>query len=143
MTFKINLGTKEGKTYKLEAEAPALLEKKIHDKILGQEVSPDLAGYEFEITGGSDKAGFPMLEKIEGFQLKKTLLTYGKGMKKRPKREGKKVRSKNRPKGLRLRKSVRGNIISEAITQVNLKVLKEGDKKISEIFAHAETPKAE
>jgi len=35
---------------------------------------------------------------------------------------------------LRLRKTVRGKIISNAISQINLKVVKQGSKKLSEIF---------
>ena len=55
-------------------------------------------------------------------------------MKKRPKKEGKRKRSKNKPKGLRLRKTVRGRVIGSDIVQVNLNVLNEGKKKLSEIF---------
>ena len=72
--------------------------------------------------------------EVEGQGLKKVLLTYGKGMKKRPKREGKKKQSTPKPKGLRLRKTVRGKILSEDIRQINLKLEKEGSKKLTEIF---------
>ncbi len=131
--FKINIGTKEGKTFKIEAEAN-LVGKKLRDRIDGKEISPDLEGYEFEIRGASDKAGFTAMEDIEGVGLKRVLLTYGKAMRKRPRREGKKKPLCKKPKGLRLRKTVRGNTISDAIVQINLKVLKEGAKKLSEIF---------
>ncbi len=132
--FKINISEKTGKTYHLEAEAKELIEKKLHDKIDGKDISQDLVGYEFEITGASDKAGFTVMENVEGIGLKKVLLSYEKGMKKKPRKEGKKKLSKNRPKGLRLRKTVRGKIISKAISQINLKVLKEGEKKLTDIF---------
>jgi len=134
MPFKINIGTKQGNTFKLETEAEELVGKSLHNKINGKDISPDLEGYEFEITGASDKAGFTAMENIEGVGLKKVLLTYGKGFKKRPKKEGKKKRSENNPKGLRLRKTVRGKVISPTIVQINLKILKEGGKKLSEIF---------
>jgi small subunit ribosomal protein S6e len=134
MVFKINIGTKEGKTYKLEENAPLLIGKKLNEKIKGEEINSDLKGYEFEISGASDHSGFTSLSNIEGVGLKKALLKYGKAMKKHPKKEGKKKRSKNRPKGLRLRKTVRGNTISEAIIQVNLKLLKEGSKSLKDIF---------
>jgi small subunit ribosomal protein S6e len=144
MAFKINISTKDGKTYKLEAEAPGLKQKKLGDVVQGQEVSPDLAGYELEITGASDKAGFTAMGDVEGMGLKKVLLDYGKGMHQRPKGD-KKVGKK--PLGLRLRKTVRGKVISDAISQINTKVLKEGGKKLSEIFADqnkaAEAPAAE
>jgi small subunit ribosomal protein S6e len=134
MPFKFNISEKTGKTYKIEAEAPAIVGKELGETIRGVEISPDLEGYEFKICGGSDKAGITMLDSIEGFSLKKTLLSYEKGMKKRPRKELKKKRSKNRPKGLRLRKTVRGKVISDNILQINLKVLKEGSKKLSEVL---------
>lgn len=134
MAFKINIGEKSGKTYKLEIEGSALIDKELKSKIQGKDVSPDLEGYEFEITGASDKSGFPALENVEGIGLKRVLLKYGKGMKKRPKYEGKKKRSNNKPKGLRLRKGIRGRIISNEISQINLKVLKQGKKTLEEIF---------
>jgi len=132
--FKINISEKSGKTYKLEAEVPNLIDKNLHDKISGNEISSDLNGYEFEIAGASDKAGFTAMENVEGVGLKKVLLTYGKAMKKKPKKEGKKKVGRTRPRGLRLRKTVRGKTLSEEISQVNLKVLKEGKKKLLEIF---------
>jgi small subunit ribosomal protein S6e len=132
MVFKINISTKEGKTFHLESESQGLIGKELNGNVSGNEVSPDLQGYEFQITGTSDKAGFSSLEQIEGTGLGKALLSYEKGMKKRPKREGKWKRSKNRPKGLRLRKTARGKVISEDIIQINLKTLKEGAKKLSQ-----------
>lgn len=132
MAFKINISNKQGKTYKLESEAPALIQKSLGDTIQGSEISPDLAGYELEITGASDKAGLTSMKEIEGIQLKKVLLGYGKGMHQRPKGLSKKPNKK--PKGLRLRKTVRGKVISEAMSQINLKIIKEGGKKLSEVF---------
>ena len=134
MPFKINIGTKEGKTYKIESESEELVGKSIGEKINGKEILPALDGYEFEIKGASDIAGFTAMENVEGIGLKRVLLTYGKGMHKRSKKEGKKKRSNSTPKGLKLRKVVRGKIISPAIVQINLKLIKEGSKKLSEIF---------
>ena len=129
--FKINISNKEGKTWKIEAEAPGLMGKELMNTISGSEISPDLEGYELEITGTSDKSGFPSSEEIEGIGYKKILLEYGRGMHKKPKGEKKKS---TKPKGLRLRKTMRGKVISEAISQINLKIIKEGSKKLSEIF---------
>ena len=134
MVFKINISEKSGKTFKLETESGALNGKELHDKITGKDVSPELEGYEFEITGASDKAGFTAFKDVDGIGLKKVLLTYGKAMKKKPRKEGKKKMGRNRPKGLRLRKTVRGKIISDAISQINLNVLKQGSKQLAEIF---------
>lgn len=134
MTFKINISEKSGNTYHLESDSEEIVGKELHDKIEGKDISGDLSGYEFEITGASDNAGFTAMENVEGTGLKKVLLNYGKGLHKRPRREGKKKISNPRPKGLRLRKTVRGKVISPAIVQINLKILKEGNKKLSEIF---------
>ena len=141
--FKINISEKSGKTYKFEGEVEELVGKALHDKISGKELRPELEGYELEITGASDKAGFTAMKNVEGIGLKRILLGYGKAMHKRPRREGKKKVSNPKPKGLRMRKTVRGKIISEEIIQINLKVLKEGSKKLSEVFADQNKPKEE
>ena len=138
MVFKINISEKSGKTYKLETESEVFLEKSIGDKIDGKEISGELSGYEFEITGASDNAGFPSFKEAEGIGLNRLLLTYGKGMHKKPR--GLKKRG-SKPEGLRLRKTVRGKIISPAIVQINLKVLKHGAKKLDEIFPEQNKPK--
>jgi len=135
MVLKINLSEKSGKTYNLEFEEAKLIDKSLGDSVDGVEISSDLEGYEFEITGASDRSGFTSLKEVEGVNTKKVLLSYEKGMKKRPRREGKKKVGRNKPKGLRLRKTVRGRTISEHMRQINLKVLKEGSKKLEEIFA--------
>jgi len=139
MAFKLNMSEKSGKTWKLETETEAFLEKALNDKIEGKEISHDLTGYEFEITGTSDKAGFPSSEEVEGIGLGKLLLSYGWGMHKKPR--GVKKKGGKKPEGLRLRKTVRGKIISPAIIQINLKILKQGSKKLNEIFPDQNQPK--
>ncbi len=136
--FKINVSDKTGKTYKIEAEAVSLIGKKLHDKIKGEDISPDLTGYELEIAGASDKSGFTSMKNVEGSGQAKLLLSYEKGMKKNNRKEGKKQVGRLKPKGLRLRKTVRGNTISQDIRQINLKVLKEGPKKLEGVFGKNE-----
>jgi small subunit ribosomal protein S6e len=143
MVFKINIAEKTGKTFKLELDGEGLVGKELYDKISGKEISSDLGDYEFEITGASDKAGFTAMKNVEGIGLKKVLLSYEKAMKNRPKKEGKKKRTKLKPKGLRLRKTVRGKVISPEIVQINLKILKEGGKKLSEVFPEQNKSKEE
>jgi len=130
--FKFNISAKDGKTFKLEAEAPELKEQRLGDVIKGELISPDLAGYEMQITGTSDIAGITSLESVEGIGLKKVLLGYGKGMHRRPK--GNKKKRKRPANGLKLRKTIRGKVISDTISQINTKVIKQGSKKLSEIF---------
>ena len=66
------------------------------------------------------------------------------GMHKKPKGDKK---SGTKPNGLRLRKTVRGKVISKDTRQVNVKVNKVGVKKLADIFAKPvegeEAPKAE
>lgn len=140
MAFKINISEKTGKTFKLETEAQILIDKKLGETIEGKSISEDLEGYEFEITGASDKSGFPAMKNVEGFNKKRVLLTYGKCMHRKPRKEGKKKSATPRPKGLRLRKTVRGNMLSEDTKQINLKVLKAGAKKLTEIYTDQNQP---
>lgn len=138
MAFKINVSHK-GKTYKVETENEDLVGLSIEEEIKGELISPELKDYILKITGTSDKAGLCGLPNILGPRLHKVLLSYERGMHKRPKKEGKKQRTNKNPKGLRLRKTVRGKEISLDTVQINTKVLKEGSKKFEELI----TPKQE
>jgi small subunit ribosomal protein S6e len=117
--FKINISDK-GKTYKAETESEALVGKKIGDIFKGEDIDPNLKGYEIEITGTSDLSGIPGFKGLEGDHYHRKLLTRGPGM-------------KNKTKGLRLRKTLRGEAISLKTHQVNSIVKKEGEKKFSEL----------
>ena len=132
MPLKLNI-SENGKAWKIELEGSGLFGKSVGDSIKGNEISPDLEGYEMEITGGSDLAGFPLSKDVEGIGLKRVLLKKGWGM-------------KDSRKGIRLRKTVRGKAISESTVQVNLKVLKAGKKSLKEVFPEQnviEAPKEE
>lgn len=132
MPLKLNISEK-GKAWKIEVEPEVLDGKAIGETIQGKTISPDLEGYELEITGGSDFAGFPLKSSVEGIALKRVLLTKGWGLWTRPKGLSKKPLRFN--KGLRLRKTVRGKTISaETTIQVNMKVTKAGSKKLADIF---------
>ncbi len=126
--FKFVLGHK-GKSYQIEKDqkdAP-VLGKKIGDTIQGDFLG--LAGYEFQISGGSDKDGFPMRKDIEGVMRRKILIGEGTGF-------------HTDVEGLHRRRTLRGNTIAADITQVNCRVVKEGQKPIEEIFVKNE-PKEE
>ncbi len=127
MAFKINVSDK-GKTLKVESDNEALIKMKIGEHLNGNLISPDLEGYSLEITGSSDLSGFPGIKGQVGPQLRGLLLTKkDKGMR------------TTRPKGLRLRKTVRGEEISEKTVQINMKVLKHGHKKFEELLPKKET----
>ncbi len=137
MVLKLNISNK-GKSWKLELETEILSGKSIGDRFDGKEIRHELEGYELEITGGSDFAGFPMSKDVEGIGLKRVLLVKGWGMHKRPKGNKKRI---PKSKGLRLRKTVRGKTIFEKTVQLNLNVLKEGKKSLAEIFSEQDKPK--
>ncbi len=124
MAFKINVSHK-GKTYKVETESEVLVGKKIGDKIKGEDVDANLKNYELEITGTSDLSGIPGFKGLEGFGYHRRLLTRGPGM-------------KDTRKGIRLRKTNRGEEISLKTHQINIKVLKEGGKKFEELIRKEE-----
>jgi small subunit ribosomal protein S6e len=104
-----------------------LLGRKIRDKVKGDFFG--LPGYELQITGGSDKQGFPMRQNVQGIGRKKVLLTDGPGF--HPLR-----------KGERRRKLVRGNTLSEEIVQVNMKVVVHGKDSLAKLFGKEEVKEA-
>lgn len=120
MAFKLNISDK-GKAWKLELSGESLVGTSVGDKIEGKEINADFEGYELEITGGSDIAGFPLSKDVQGLGLRRVLLSKGWGM-------------KDKRKGVRLRKTVRGKTISEKVVQINLKIVKHGHKKLESIF---------
>ena len=129
MEFKLTIADpKTGKCVQKSVEGDAakrFVGLKIGDNVKGEAL--DLKGYEFEITGGSDFCGFPMRKGIQGAR-KRVLIGKGIGF-----RGGKtkKVKGKKKylvVKGMRKRKYIRGNTVSEEIAQINCKIVEgEGD----------------
>jgi len=126
--FKIVISEpKSKKAWQIEKEVPSLIGKRIGDKFEGSLIG--LSGFTLQITGGSDKDGFPMRPDLLGTARKKALLTKGIGFRGR-----KKIKKKVfKVKGMRKRKYIRGNMISPEIVQVNCKVL-EGEGDIPKIL---------
>lgn len=123
--FKLTISDpKTGKTYSNNIDTDIFKSTKIGDLIKGDNIN--LQGYELQITGGSDKQGFPMRATFPSTIRKKLLLTKGPCI-------------KIKRKGQRIRKSVRGNQISLAISQINLKITKQGNKPIDELFGKKES----
>jgi len=120
MVFKINVSDK-GKTYKIETEDEFLVGKRIGEEVSGADVDVNLKGYELKITGTSDLSGLPGFKGLEGPAYHRRLLSYGPGM-------------KDRRKGMRLRKTNRGEEISLKMRQINMIVVKEGDKKFTDLI---------
>ena len=126
--FKLVIGEPSGKSWKLELESEYLVGKQIGDVIDGKELKAELAGYQLQLMGGSDSAGFPLSSTLEGIGLGKVLLSEGWGM-------------RDTHEGIRRRKTVRGKQISALVTQLNLNVVKAGTKKLAEIFPEQNQPK--
>jgi len=127
MVFKINVANKEI-TKKYETDNEDLIGLLIGNKIKGEQISPELEGYELKLKGISDKAGFPGFADQKGPNLRKVLLKRGKGM-------------KDKREGVRIRKTIRGNEVSLDIVQLNFQVVKEGKIKAVELFKKKEVQK--
>lgn len=130
--FKIVISDPESrKSYQTEVDqdkAVGLIGKKIADEFTADIIG--LTGYALKITGGSDKDGFPMHPSVQGPGRKRALLTEPPGF--HPKL-----------KGQRKRKTVRGNTISDAIVQINCKIITKGQKSLEEVFGKGEKTKPE
>ena len=125
--FKVVVNdVKNGKSYQIPvsgAHANSLIGKKIGEEVDGIFVS--LPGYKLQITGGTDKDGFPMRPDFPGMGKRRLLLSGGVGY--NPDRKGK-----------RKNKMVRGNTISADIVQINMKIVKYGSKPIEELLSLVE-----
>ena len=108
--LKLSVSTPDGKTQNLEIEGPKaqpLIGKRIGETIDGATIGLQS---KLEITGGSDKDGFPMRKDVHGGIRARVLMTKGIGF-------------HSKEKGERRRRRVRGNTITEDTAQVNLKAL--------------------
>ena len=98
-----------------DKDADALVGLKIGDKVKGDAIG--LAGYEFQVTGGSDYCGFPMRKDVQGTARKKIIAVSGVGI--GVPEDGKKQR-----------KLVAGNTVFQRTAQINLKILSYGHENI-------------
>ncbi len=97
--------------------AVPLIGKRIGETIDGSVLG--LSGHKLRITGGSDKDGFPMRPNIHGGVRVRSILSGGVGF-------------HSKRGGERRRKTLRGNVITEEIVQVNVKIV-EKPKKPKEV----------
>lgn len=113
---------KDGNSYQTKVDghhANSLIGKKVGDEVDG--IFVNLPGYKLKITGGSDIDGFPMKKNIPGPGRRKVLAKGGVGF-----------RGLN--KGRKSKKTLRGNTISNEMTQINMKVIEHGPKGIKDLF---------
>jgi small subunit ribosomal protein S6e len=90
-----------------EARAAPLIGRKIGETLDGAVV--DLPAHTVKITGGSDKDGAPMRSNVHGGVRRAVVLSGGAGF-------------KPSKKGMRKRKTVRGEVITDEIVQLNMKI---------------------
>ena len=119
--FKLTISDNKGKSVTKE------LKDNDVNQLLGLQIGNDtdasIVGLEgkMKVTGGSDKSGIPMRPDLHGMARKQILIPKGVGL-------------QDTVKGLRKRKLVRGNTISEEIYQINFRY--DGEMKV-------ESPKEE
>ena len=121
--FKVVINdTKTGKSHQVQVSghhANSLIGKKIGDEVDGIFIS--LPGYKLQVTGGTDKNGFAMRRDLSGMSRRRLLLSKSSGF-------------KPKEKGLRKKKSVRGNTVNQDIVQINMKVTKHSSKPIDKLI---------
>lgn len=118
--FKVIVSDPETGTSKVveleESRAAPLVGRKIGEVVEGALV--DLPAHKIKIVGGSDKDGVPMRPSVHGGVRRRVVLSGGVGF--NPKNSGE-----------RRRKTVRGNVITDEIVQINTKIV-EKPKKVKE-----------
>ena len=93
-------------------------EKRMAAEVSGDSLGDEFKGYVFRISGGNDKQGFPMKQGI--LSNTRVRLLFKKGM----------SCFRERRRGCRKRKSVRGCIVGPDIAIMNLVVIKKGPEEI-------------
>jgi len=115
--FKIIISDPDSGTSKTveleETRTVPLIGRRVGEVLDGAIVG--LSGHKVKITGGSDKDGFPMRPSVHGGVRRKVILGGGVGF--NPKDEGQ-----------RRRKMVRGNVITDEIVQINMKIMEKPKK---------------
>jgi len=103
-----------------DPQSAGFLGKRIGEKIGGELLGA--SGYTFRISGGTDKSGFPLRPDLPGARQMRLYVGDGFGFH-APRR------------GMRKRRTFRGNTISEDTVQINLVVDQTGPKPLAELFA--------
>ena len=128
--FKVIVSDPEAGTSKVveleEARAVPFIGRKIGETVDGAVV--DLPAHKLQIRGGSDKDGVPIRPNVHGGVRRKVVLSGGTGF-------------NPQNKGQRRRKTVRGNVITDEIVQINTKII-EKPKKPAESKTEQTTQKA-
>lgn len=110
--FKITISdpeTGQSKSFETEgSRAAPLLGRRLGEVIDGSVV--ETPGCKLQITGGSDRDGFPMRPDVHGGVRVKVIVSEGVGF-------------HSSLRGERKRKTLRGDIVTEDIVQINMKIV--------------------
>jgi len=110
--FKVIISDPEAGTSKVveleETHAVPLIGRRLGEVVDGSMVG--LSGHKVQVTGGSDKDGFPMRSNVHGGVRRKVVLSGGVGF-------------NPQDRGERKRKMVRGNVITDEVVQINMKIV--------------------
>merc|ERR1712225_95257 len=93
-------------------------DKRMAQEISGDSLGDEFKGYRFRISGGNDKQGFPMLQGVLTPDRVRLLLKKGSKC------------YRQRRTGEMKRKSVRGCIVSQEISVLNLVLVKRGEAEL-------------
>ncbi len=99
------------------ARAVPLVGRRLGEVIDGAAVG--MSGYKLRVTGGSDKDGFPMRPNVHGGVRVSVILSEGVGF-------------QSSKGGERRRKTLRGNVVTDDIVQINMMVVEKPKKKEKE-----------
>jgi small subunit ribosomal protein S6e len=110
--FKVIVSDPQAGTSKVveleEARASPFIGRKLGETLDGTVV--DLPAHKVQLMGGSDKDGVPMRSNVHGGIRRAVVLSGGTGF-------------KPNKKGERRRKTVRGDVITDEIVQINMKIV--------------------
>jgi small subunit ribosomal protein S6e len=115
--FKVIVSDPDAGTSKVveieEARAVPFIGRKIGEVVEGAVV--DLPAHKLQIMGGSDRDGVPMRPNVHGGVRRNVVLSGGVGF-------------NPQNKGQRKRKTVRGDVITDEIVQINTKIIEKPKK---------------
>ena len=126
--FKVIVSDPENGTSKVveleETRAVPFIGRKIGETVDGAVV--DLPAHKLQIMGGSDRDGVPMRPNVHGGVRRNVVLSGGVGF-------------NPQDKGQRRRKTVRGNVITDDIVQINTKITEKPKKPAESKIEQATT----
>jgi small subunit ribosomal protein S6e len=103
-----------------DAKLRAFYDKRVSQEVDGEALGEEFKGYIFKIMGGQDKQGFPMKQGVLTNGRVQVLMSPGDQC----------FRGYGRRNGERRRKSVRGCIVSQDLSVLNLVIVKKGEAEL-------------